>query len=59
MLRALGLADNYNRTAISGYELGDKEPPLPTLLKYARLAGISTDFLIDDELDLPSDNIKK
>lgn len=59
MLRALGLADNYNRTAISGYELGDKEPPLPIVLKYARLAGISTDFLIDDELDLPSDNIKK
>jgi transcriptional regulator with XRE-family HTH domain len=36
------------------YELGRREPPLPVLLKYARLAGVSTDALIDDELDLPS-----
>lgn len=42
------------RSAIAGYELGTIEPPLPTLLKYARLVGISTDVLIDDELDLPA-----
>lgn len=53
MLRSLGIADSYNRSVISGYELGSKEPPLPILLKYARLIGISTDVLIDDELDLP------
>jgi transcriptional regulator with XRE-family HTH domain len=38
---------------ISGYERGEREPPLPVLLKYARLAGISTDILIDDKLNLP------
>lgn len=38
---------------ISGYERGEREPPLPILLRYARLAQISTDYLIDDELDLP------
>jgi transcriptional regulator with XRE-family HTH domain len=38
---------------VSEYERGEREPPYPTLLKYARLAGISTDVLIDDELDLP------
>ncbi len=38
---------------ISGYELGTREPPLPVLLRYARLMGISTDVLIDDDLDLP------
>jgi DNA-binding XRE family transcriptional regulator len=38
---------------ISGYERGEREPPLPVLLKYARLAGISTDVLIDDKLNLP------
>ncbi|HEX8734485.1 MAG TPA: helix-turn-helix transcriptional regulator [Pyrinomonadaceae bacterium] len=38
---------------ISTYELGKREPSLPLLLAYARLAGISTDVLIDDELDLP------
>ena len=37
---------------ISGYERGEREPPLPVLLRYARLAGISTDVLIDDKLDL-------
>lgn len=42
MLRALGM-EAQNRSAISGYELGTKEPPLPVLLKYARLIGISTD----------------
>lgn len=61
---ALGLSQNemlvrlvtgkQTRGAISGYELGTIEPPLPTLLSYARLAGISTDVLIDDELDLPA-----
>jgi transcriptional regulator with XRE-family HTH domain len=54
MLERLGLADEYFRSRISAYELGNREPHLPILLKYARLAGISTDVLIDDELDLPA-----
>jgi transcriptional regulator with XRE-family HTH domain len=53
MLVRLGLKGKQTRGAVSGYELGTIEPPLPTLLSYARLAGISTDVLIDDELDLP------
>jgi transcriptional regulator with XRE-family HTH domain len=52
MTRALSM-DNASRSMISGFELGTKEPSLPTLLAYARLVGISTDVLIDDELDLP------
>jgi transcriptional regulator with XRE-family HTH domain len=51
MCRALGLKVDYS--AVSNYELGTREPPLPVLLRYARLAGVSTDVLIDDELDLP------
>jgi hypothetical protein len=43
----------FSRNYISAFELGTREPPLPVLLAYARLAGISTDVLIDDELDLP------
>lgn len=35
------------------YESGQREPPLPVLLNYARLVGISTDVLIDDDLNLP------
>lgn len=41
------------RTNISRYELNDREPPLPVLLRYARLVGIIIDVLADDELDLP------
>lgn len=38
---------------ISLYEGGQREPPLPVLLRYARSAGVYVDVLIDDELDLP------
>jgi transcriptional regulator with XRE-family HTH domain len=41
-------------TNISAMERGEREPPLLLLLAYARLAGISTDVLIDDELKLPA-----
>jgi transcriptional regulator with XRE-family HTH domain len=54
MLARLGLDESHFRSAISGYELGTREPPLPVLLKYARAAGVCVDVLIDDEMDLPS-----
>jgi transcriptional regulator with XRE-family HTH domain len=50
MSKVLGLRVDYS--AVSQYELGTREPPLPILLKYARLVGISTDVLIDDEVEL-------
>lgn len=40
-------------TNISAMERGEREPPLLLLLAYARLAGVSTDVLIDDKLELP------
>jgi len=54
ILARLGLKGKLSRAAVSGYEAGTIEPPLPTLLNYARLVGISTDVLIDDEMDLPA-----
>lgn len=51
MARLLELKIAY--TVISGYERGKNEPDLIVLLKYARLAGVSTDLLIDDKLKLP------
>jgi transcriptional regulator with XRE-family HTH domain len=54
MLERLGLTEEFFRSRISAYELGNREPPLPVLLRYARLVGVSTDVLIDDELDLPA-----
>ena len=53
MLEKLGISEKVFRSAVSGYELGKREPTLIILLKYARLAGISTDVLIDDDFDLP------
>ena len=38
---------------ISQFETGRREPPLMLLLAYARLAGVSTDVLIDDRMRLP------
>jgi transcriptional regulator with XRE-family HTH domain len=40
------------RASISQYESGKIEPPLPVLLKYAKLVNISTDALIDDNIEL-------
>jgi transcriptional regulator with XRE-family HTH domain len=53
LIKYLGLEDEITQSRISGYELGTREPSLPTLLKYARSFGISTDVLIDDEVELP------
>ena len=54
MLKRLGLEGVIHYSRISEYELGKNEPPLPVVLGYARAANISTDVLIDDELDLPA-----
>ena len=52
MAKALGFP-TIHPTNISGFETGKREPPYPVLLKYARLAHVSTDVLIDDKLTLP------
>jgi len=51
MVKRLGFR-SVHQAHISGFERGEREPPLPILLKYARVAGVSTDVLIDDKLDL-------
>lgn len=42
------------RASISQYENNKGEPPLPVLLRFARLAGVSLESIVDDELDLPA-----
>jgi len=39
--------------SISQYEKGKREPPLIVLLKYARIARVTIDVLVDDKLNLP------
>ena len=53
LVEHLGLGDLLYRNNISGYETGERVPPLAVLLKYAEAAGVWVDVLIDDELDLP------
>ena len=53
ILRKMGLDDKYSRNNLSNYETDKREAPLPILLGYARLAGISVDDIIDDKLPLP------
>jgi transcriptional regulator with XRE-family HTH domain len=54
MLVALRLQHKVHASAISGFELGTREPSLLVLLRYARLAGVVMDVLVDDKLDLPT-----
>ncbi|HYG10969.1 MAG TPA: helix-turn-helix transcriptional regulator [Pyrinomonadaceae bacterium] len=53
MLKRLGAENLIEYNRLSEFESGKREPPLLILLKYARAANVSTDVLIDDELDLP------
>jgi transcriptional regulator with XRE-family HTH domain len=53
MIRRLRAETIIKQNALSEYELGKREPPLRILLQYARAVNISTDVLIDDELNLP------
>jgi transcriptional regulator with XRE-family HTH domain len=53
MVRRLGLSDKLTREEVSAYERGVREPSLPTLSRYAEVAGVWIDVLVDDNLDLP------
>jgi transcriptional regulator with XRE-family HTH domain len=53
MIRHLRLPDEFLQGSISGYELGTRIPPLPVVLLYAQAAGVCSDVLLDDKLDLP------
>jgi transcriptional regulator with XRE-family HTH domain len=54
MLRRLGVEDLIAYHRISEYETGKREPPLPILLEYARVANVYVDAFINDAVNLPS-----
>jgi transcriptional regulator with XRE-family HTH domain len=54
LIRHLELEDYIYQSNVSGYESGEREPPLPILLKYAQAAGVCLDVLANDDLDLPA-----
>jgi transcriptional regulator with XRE-family HTH domain len=51
MARLLDLKQTY--TVVSSYESGRREPDLVVLLRYARLAKVPMETLVDDKLNLP------
>ncbi len=53
LIRRMGVEDVIYQSNISGFESGEREPPLPLLLKYAQLAGVCLDSLVDDKVNLP------
>jgi transcriptional regulator with XRE-family HTH domain len=53
ILERLGFSDELFRSNISQYERDERLPSLQVLLRYARIANIWLDVLVDDELDLP------
>ena len=54
LIRHLGLEDVLYQSNVSGYESGEREPPLPVLLRYAEAAGVCLDVLANDKLKLPA-----
>ncbi len=54
MISRLGAEDTLTQNRISDYELGVHEPSLLTLLRYARVANVAMEAIVDDELDLPA-----
>lgn len=53
LIKRLGLSDELTQARISAYERAVREPPLLVLLRYAEIAGVYVDALINDALDLP------
>lgn len=51
MARALELKVHYS--AVSNFELGTREPDLLIVLRYARLAGVPMETIVDDQMNLP------
>ncbi|PJF33578.1 MAG: hypothetical protein CUN57_01785 [Phototrophicales bacterium] len=57
MANAIGLKNPSRRSRIHEWEAGKRQPDLTSLLRYARVAGITTDVLIDDEIELDLNDI--
>jgi transcriptional regulator with XRE-family HTH domain len=53
LIERLGLSHYIDRSEISAFERGSREPDLLTLKAYSDAAGVSVNDLIDDDVDLP------
>lgn len=53
MIGRMGLTGKILREEISDFERNKRIPPLEVILQYARVANVTVEALIDDELALP------
>jgi transcriptional regulator with XRE-family HTH domain len=59
LAEVIGRKDVSRRSRVHEWETGKSQPDLLSLLAYARLVDISTDVLIDDDMELDLSNIKQ
>ncbi len=59
MAKAIGRTDPGRRSRVHEWETGKSQPDLGGLLRYAKLVGVSTDVLIDDDVELDLSNTKR
>jgi len=50
LVKRLNLKEPINHTTISKYELDKNEPPLIALLAYARVANVTLEQIVDDDI---------
>jgi transcriptional regulator with XRE-family HTH domain len=53
LIRLMRLESEMEQERISKYERGVLEPPLPVLLRYAEVANVYLEVIVDDGVDLP------
>jgi len=53
IINRMGLADELERTIVSNFESGHREPSLYVLLQYAHVSGLCLEVIVDDELEMP------
>lgn len=56
LAEVIGKKEPSRRSRIHEWETGKRQPDFISLLAYARLVGITTDILIDDEQELKLNN---
>jgi transcriptional regulator with XRE-family HTH domain len=54
MIRNRGATGQLDRSYVSGWESGDREPTLEALLRYSEIAGVWLNSILDDGVDMPA-----
>lgn len=53
-IKDAGVFGKLDRSYVSGWESGKREPTLEVLLHYSEIAGVWLNAILDDEVDLPA-----